>query len=73
MINNNEFPILQVTRTKLKKLGHICSDTAVINFDNVHVPAKNVIGEMNAGFTYQMIQFQEERLVIGKNFLPRTC
>lgn len=50
----------------MKKLGHACSDTAVVTFDNVRVPAKNVIGELNVGFTYQMIQFQEERLVIGK-------
>ena len=52
----------------MKKLGNICSDTAVINFENVHVPVKNVIGEMNAGFTYQMMQFQEERLVLGKKW-----
>merc|ERR1711974_421107 len=39
-----------------------CSDTAVIYFDDVRVPAKNIIGEEGMGFTYQMMQFQEERL-----------
>ena len=38
------------------------SDTAVIYFDDVRVPAKNIIGEPGMGFTYQMLQFQEERL-----------
>ncbi len=31
-------------------------------FDNVRVPQRNLIGEEGAGFTMQMIQFQEERL-----------
>mgnify|MGYP005986785643 FL=1 len=47
---------------KLDKLGMRSSDTAQIFFDNVRVPQKNLIGEEGMGFTYQMIQFQEERL-----------
>lgn len=47
---------------KLDKLGMRSSDTAQIYFDNVRVPKRNRIGEEGAGFTYQMIQFQEERL-----------
>jgi citronellyl-CoA dehydrogenase len=47
---------------KLDKLGMRSSDTAQIFFDNVRVPKRNRIGEEGAGFTYQMIQFQEERL-----------
>merc|ERR1719383_1566255 len=39
-----------------------CSDTAVIFFDDVRVPASNIIGEPGMGFTYQMLQFQEERM-----------
>ncbi len=47
---------------KLRKLGMNSSDTALLHFDNVRVPARNLIGEEGAGFTYQMLQFQEERL-----------
>jgi citronellyl-CoA dehydrogenase len=47
---------------KLDKLGMRSSDTAQIFFDNVRVPKRNRIGEEGQGFTYQMIQFQEERL-----------
>src|SRR6195256_2279248 len=52
---------VQVAR-KLDKLGMRSSDTAQIYFDNVRVPKRNRIGEEGNGFTYQMIQFQEERL-----------
>uniref|UniRef100_A0A8B9SPT7 Acyl-CoA dehydrogenase 6 n=1 Tax=Anas platyrhynchos TaxID=8839 RepID=A0A8B9SPT7_ANAPL len=37
-------------------------DTAQIFFEDVRVPCKNLIGEEGMGFTYQMLQFQEERL-----------
>jgi citronellyl-CoA dehydrogenase len=50
-----------VART-LDKLGMRSSDTAQIFFDNVRVPKRNRIGEEGKGFTYQMVQFQEERL-----------
>ena len=39
------------------------SDTAELAFDNVRVPVSNRIGEEGQGFTYQMEQFQKERLV----------
>ncbi|ABD07962.1 Acyl-CoA dehydrogenase-like [Rhodopseudomonas palustris HaA2] len=47
---------------KLDKMGMHSSDTAQIHFDEVRVPKRNRIGEEGAGFTYQMVQFQEERL-----------
>lgn len=47
---------------KLKKMGMHSSDTAEIWFDEVRVPVRNRIGEEGMGFTYQMLQFQEERL-----------
>jgi len=47
---------------KIDKVGMRSSDTAVIYLDDVRVPTKNIIGEPGMGFTYQMLQFQEERL-----------
>jgi citronellyl-CoA dehydrogenase len=47
---------------KLDKMGMRASDTAQIFFDDVRVPKRNRIGEEGEGFTYQMLQFQEERL-----------
>ena len=50
------------TRTALKKMGWWCSDTASLHFDNVRVPAANLIGEENAGFRIIMHNFNAERL-----------
>ena len=50
-----------VART-LKKMGMHSSDTAQIHFDDVRVPQRFRIGEEGMGFTYQMVQFQEERM-----------
>ena len=47
---------------KLKKMGMHSSDTALLYFEDVRVPARNLIGEEGSGFMYQMMQFQEERL-----------
>ncbi len=47
---------------KLDKMGMHASDTAQIFFDDVRVPQRNRVGEEGKGFTYQMLQFQEERL-----------
>ncbi|GHB29539.1 citronellyl-CoA dehydrogenase [Pseudovibrio japonicus] len=47
---------------RLNKLGQRSSDTAQIFFDDVRVPQRNLIGAEGAGFMYQMMQFQEERL-----------
>jgi len=54
---------------KLKKIGMDSSDTAEIRFDDVRVPLGNVIGQEGHGFTFQMIQFQEERLWGAANVL----
>jgi citronellyl-CoA dehydrogenase len=54
---------------KLRKIGMHSSDTAQIHFDEVRVPRRNLIGEEGKGFTYQMLQFQEERLWAGANAL----
>ena len=47
---------------KLNKLGMRSSDTAQFHFDDVRVPQRYRIGDEGQGFTYQMLQFQEERL-----------
>ena len=46
----------------LNKLGMRSSDTAQVFFDKVRVPRRYRIGDEGAGFMYQMLQFQEERL-----------
>jgi citronellyl-CoA dehydrogenase len=54
---------------RLDKLGMRSSDTAQIFFDDVRVPQSNLIGEEGQGFTYQMIQFQEERIFAAANVI----
>ncbi len=46
---------------KLDKLGLRSSDTGLLYYDDVRVPAENLIGEEGEGFIYQMKQFQHER------------
>lgn len=47
---------------KIKKMGMKCSDTALLYFEDVRVPKSHIIGEPNMGFTYQMLQFVDERV-----------
>jgi acyl-CoA dehydrogenase len=49
----------------LKKTGWLSSDTAQLFFDDVLVPAENLIGEVNKGFYYIMQGFQLERICVG--------
>ncbi len=51
-----------ITKQKIHKIGMNSSDTAQLFFDAVRVPRRNLIGHEGMGFTYQMMQFQEERL-----------
>ena len=51
-----------VSRQKIHKIGMHSSDTAMLFFDNVRVPTRNLIGQEGMGFMFQMLQFQEERL-----------
>lgn len=46
---------------KLDKLGMRSSDTAELFFDNMKIPAENLIGKEGEGFIQQMMQFQHER------------
>jgi citronellyl-CoA dehydrogenase len=54
-------PGISIAR-KLDKLGMRSSDTAQIYLEDVRVPQRYTVGEEGMGFTYQMKQFQEERL-----------
>ncbi|MFQ5632280.1 MAG: acyl-CoA dehydrogenase family protein, partial [bacterium] len=47
---------------RLDKMGLHCSDTGELSFDDVRVPASNLIGQENMGFYYIMESFQLERL-----------
>jgi citronellyl-CoA dehydrogenase len=58
---DTDLPGFGVSR-KLDKLGHRSSDTAILAFDDVRVPAANRIGAEGMGFILQMHQFQRERL-----------
>ncbi|MFH2064591.1 MAG: acyl-CoA dehydrogenase family protein [Pseudomonadota bacterium] len=53
-------PGFQVSK-KLDKLGMRSSDTAELYFDNMKIPAENLIGVEGEGFIQQMQQFQHER------------
>jgi alkylation response protein AidB-like acyl-CoA dehydrogenase len=50
---------------KLDKVGQTESDTAELFFDNVRVPAANMIGELNMGFIHMMQRLPQERLGAG--------
>lgn len=66
--NGELYPGVTIER-KLEKIGMRSSDTAELHFENVRVPVENLIGDEGAGFIYQMMQFQEERLYSGLSCL----
>ena len=49
----------------LEKLGWHASDTALITFDDVFVPAENLLGQEHKGFYLIMANFQWERLLMA--------
>jgi citronellyl-CoA dehydrogenase len=59
-----------VKAKKIRKIGMMSSDTGLIHFDDVRVPQRYRIGEEGLGFTYQMQQFQEERLWAAASSVP---
>ena len=61
-----------ISATKLDKLGWRASDTAEIAFDNVEIPAENLMGEEGKGFPYIMQHFALERLIMAINAHARS-
>jgi acyl-CoA dehydrogenase len=49
----------------LRKMGWWCSDTAELRFDQVRVPAANLVGPEDGGFAQIMRQFAPERLSLA--------
>ena len=54
-----------LSRTRLDKMGWLCSDTAHLRFDGVRVPARYLLGDEGAGFKAIMGNFQDERCGIA--------
>ena len=51
-----------LSRTRLDKMGWLCSDTAHLRFDGVRVPARYLLGAEGEGFRAIMANFNGERL-----------
>jgi acyl-CoA dehydrogenase len=49
----------------LKKTGWLSSDTAELVFDQVRIPAANLLGQEHKGFYSVMKNFQTERIALG--------
>lgn len=54
-----------VSRSRLRKMGWHCSDTAGLRFDAVRVPASNLVGLEGTGFRQIMVNFAAERLSLA--------
>ncbi|CAN5707486.1 MAG: acyl-CoA dehydrogenase family protein [Thermoleophilaceae bacterium] len=52
-----------IREKKLEKLGMHASDTALLAFDDVRVPADAVLGEVGKGFYHIMWELQGERMI----------
>jgi len=57
---------------RLKKLGLKGQDTAELFFDNVEVPAENLLGQENNGFIYLMQELPWERMQIAVGAIAKA-
>ena len=62
-------------RTRLDKMGWLSSDTATLYFDDVRVPASNLIGEEGTGFSAIVNNFNAERIDMAAQSIAfsRAC
>lgn len=58
-----------LTRTSIPKMGWWASDTATLIFDNVRVPAENLVGPENKGLDLIFRNFNMERINLGAGAL----
>jgi len=52
-----------IREKRLEKLGMHASDTALLAFDDMRVPAENILGQEGKGFYHIMWELQGERLI----------
>ena len=52
---------------KEDKMGHRCSDTRAVTFNNVRVPKKNVLGGMNQGWKIAMKTLDHSRPMVASS------
>ncbi len=65
------FCLQGITKTPISKMGMKASDTAILTFEDVHVPLANTVGQEGQGFRYQMLQFQvRDRVSVHGFSLP---
>jgi acyl-CoA dehydrogenase len=57
---------------KLDKVGQHANDTCELIFEDVRVPADNLLGEEGKGFYYLMDKLQQERLMVGIQSIAAT-
>lgn len=71
LIVDTQLPGFSVGRV-LDKIGQHGADTAELFFENVHVPADQLLGIEGRGFPQMMSQLPQERLIIGINAVGAT-
>lgn len=73
LLLERDMPGIKIRRQKTQ--GWWISGTAYITFENVKVPAKNLIGKLNDGFRPIMENFNHERFLIAAlaNRQARVC
>ncbi|KAF4124626.1 hypothetical protein GMORB2_5292 [Geosmithia morbida] len=54
-----------VSRRRIKVGGQVSAGTTYIEFDDVHVPRENLVGEEGQGMRYIMTNFNHERMFIS--------
>ncbi len=64
LVVERDTPGFTVSR-KLDKMGWLCSDTAELSYEDVRVPAENLVGAEGSGFAQVATHFVTERLALA--------